>query len=252
MALIGGKLADFVLGHFRPDGASCSGSAYCGHSKLEILLGVDVWQKIKNKVVIDFGCGDGSSTIEMARRGAAKVIGLDIQEDLLVKAREAAEGIDNVEFRRSSDELADVIVSVDSFEHFDDPASILGRMCELLLPEGRVLVSFGPTWFHPYGGHLFSVFPWAHLIFSERALIRWRANYRNDGATRFGEVQGGLNQMTIRRFESLVRQSPLQLAAFDAVPIRVVRRLHNRVTREFFTAIVQTELIKRKEPTGRA
>jgi hypothetical protein len=54
------------------------------------------------------------------------------------------------------------------------------------------------------GGHLFSVFPWAHLIFSEQALIRWRSDFKSDGATRFSEVAGGLNQMTIRRFERLI------------------------------------------------
>jgi hypothetical protein len=72
-----------------------------------------------------------------------------------------------------------------------------------------VPISFGPTWHHPYGGHLFSVFPWAHLIFSEKALTRWRSDLRDDGATRFGEVAGGLNQMTIRRFEELVADSRL-------------------------------------------
>jgi hypothetical protein len=36
----------------------------------------------------------------------------------------------------------------------------------------------------------------AHLIFKERALIRWRAGFKTDGATRFGEVAAGLNQMT--------------------------------------------------------
>ncbi len=51
-------------------------------------------------------------------------------------------------------------------------------MNTLLQPAGEVLVSFGPTWYHPLGGHLFSVFPWAHLIFSEKALIRWRSTFK--------------------------------------------------------------------------
>ncbi len=70
-------------------------------------------------------------------------------------------------------------------------------MASLLKPSGFALVEFGYTWFHPYGGHLFSVFPWAHLIFTEKSLIRWRSDFKTDGATRFQEVAGGLNQMTI-------------------------------------------------------
>ena len=77
-------------------------------------------------------------------------------------------------------------------------------MDQHLQPGGEVLVSFGPTWYHPLGGHLFSVFPWAHLIFSEKALISWRSAFKTDGATRFSEVAGGLNQMTIAKFEALV------------------------------------------------
>jgi hypothetical protein len=95
------------------------------------------------------------------------------------------------------------------------------------------------------GGHLFSVFPWAHLLFSEKALIRWRSTFKTDGATRFGEVAGGLNQMTVAKFQRLVADSPLQFANLELVPIRKVRLFHNRLTREFTTAIVRCRLVKR-------
>jgi hypothetical protein len=52
--------------------------------------------------------------------------------------------------------------------------AILEIMYGLLKPDGRVMLCFGPIWYHPLGGHLFSVFPWAHLVFSEAALIQWR------------------------------------------------------------------------------
>jgi len=122
----------------------------------------------------------------------------------------------------------------------------LRRCGNLFKDDGRVLISFGPAWFHPYGGHQFSVFPWAHLLFSERALIRWRSDIESDGATRFNEVKGGLNQMTIRRFEKLIAASDFDVEAFEAVPIRIVRRLWNRWTREFFTSVVRATLIPRK------
>jgi SAM-dependent methyltransferase len=134
---------------------------------------------------------------------------------------------------------------VDAFEHFADPAEVLRIMNTLLKPEGEVLLSFGPTWYHPLGGHGFSVFPWAHLIFSEKALIAWRSTFKTDGATRFSEVAGGLNQMTIRRLEELVTASPFRFATLDPVPIRKLRWFHNRFTREFTTAVVRCRLVKR-------
>jgi SAM-dependent methyltransferase len=226
----------------------CSGRAYEGKSKLSILLGSDFFTHIKDKIVIDFGCGEGAEAIEMAQNGARHVIGLDIREDLLQTARRrafAAQVVRQCDFTTRTEELADVIVSIDSFEHFSDPAAMLALMSRLLKPGGEVYISFGPTWYHPLGGHLFSVFPWAHLIFSEAALIRWRSDFKSDGATRFSEVAGGLNQMTICRFKDLVARSPLSFASLEFVPIRKLAPLHNHFTHEFTTALVRCRLVKR-------
>src|SRR5207245_8009444 len=128
---------------------------------------------------------------EMALRGPRKVMGLDIRARYLRAGRERAEHAkvsDRCTFVVRPEQTADVIVAIDSFEHFEDPAAILKEMHRLLNPGGCVLAAFGPTWYHPLGGHLFSVFPWAHLIFTEQALIRWRSDFKTDGATRFQEV----------------------------------------------------------------
>lgn len=226
--------------------AGMSGDAYRLRGKLDVLLGAESLRDITGRTVIDFGCGEGHEALELARRGA-HVFGLDLQEDLLDRARgrASAAGLqDRCRFGREPDACADLIVALDSFEHFADPAGVLERMYGLLQDGGRVLASFGPTWFHPLGGHLFSVFPWAHLLFSERALLRWRADLRDDGATRFSEVAGGLNQMTIARFERLVRASRFRLARLETVPIRKLRWAHARATREFTTAIVRAQLVK--------
>ena len=115
-------------------------------------------------------------------------------------------------------------------------------MRRLLGPGGRVLVAFGPPWFHPLGGHAFSIFPWSHLIFTERALIRWRSDFNGDGATRFSEVDGGLNGMTVRRFSRLVAESGYAVEQFEAVPIRKLSFLAAGPTRELFTAIIRCRL----------
>jgi len=226
------------------DGAVC----YRRNSALSVLLGDDFFRRIAGKVVIDFGCGTGTDAIEIAKSGAKRVIGIDIVEHHLQTARQnaAAAGVqDSCTFACSTDELADIVTSVDAFEHFADPAGILRIMNALLRADGEVNISFGPTWYHPLGGHLFSVFPWAHLIFSEEALLRWRATFKNDGAKRFTEVAGGLNQMTIARFEDLVAASPLALATMELVPMKKLRWLHNAFTREFTTTIVCCRLKKK-------
>jgi len=221
--------------------------ARASRSKIRQFLGPELLARVAGRTVIDFGCGVGLEVVEVAKAGAAKVIGLDIREEVLELGRKRAveAGVGEVcEFTTSCKTLADYILSIDSFEHFEDPAAMLRLMRDLLGEEGRILVSFATPWYHPYGGHLFSVFPWAHLVFSEQALLRWRADFRDDGARRFGEVSGGLNQMTVGWFERLVRESGLGIDFLETVPIRGLGVAHNHLTREFTTALIRASLRK--------
>src|SRR6266853_4552311 len=143
MGIIGGTLGYKILKLISPNGdnSSMDGSAYLGKSKLATLLGPNIWNELANKIVIDFGCGEGTEAIEIARHGARKVIGLDIQEKFLMVAREQAkkEGVLGLcVFAVRTDEKADVITAIDSFEHFEDPSLILRDMHRLLKPTGCV------------------------------------------------------------------------------------------------------------------
>jgi SAM-dependent methyltransferase len=246
--LIGGELGYRLLRRFpvpRSWQARLTRSARPQPGKLEAYWGPGIWEELAGRTVIDFGCGTGADAIDIARHGARQVIGLDIVREALDVAAAAAARANvsgRCTFGTTTTVKADRILSLDSFEHFADPGGVLETMAGLLKPDGCVLVSFGPPWFHPYGGHSFSVFPWAHLLFTEQALLRWRADYCTDGATRFGEVRGGLNQMTIRRFERLIRQGPFRLMDFTAFPIRGTRLFHNGLTREFLTSMVRCRL----------
>ncbi len=250
MAILGGELGYRLLRRIAqtPSDTRMNGAAYRDRSKMEVLLGPSIWDQIRDRTVIDFGCGTGDDAVEMALRGARSVTGIDLQERFLAEARTKAvsAGVADVcTFATTASHPADVVVSLDAFEHFDDPGGVLDQISTLLVPGGRVLISFGPTWYHPLGGHLFSVFPWAHLVFTERALIRWRSHFKDDGATRFNEVAGGLNQMTIRRFERIVATSPFQFDRLELVPIRRLAPAANRLTREWTTAVVRCTLMLR-------
>ncbi len=48
--------------------------------------------------------------------------------------------------------------------------------------------------------------------------------------------------MTISRFIRLVEASPLRFASFELLPIRPLRLIANRLTREFTTAAVRCVL----------
>ena len=255
MAIIGGSIAYNLLKRMAPrEAAAADQAAPSADSRLRHHFGDNFFDLIQGRTVIDFGCGPGLEAVEMARCGAAKVIGLDIQTRLLEQASGMAEAhhvSDRCTFASTTDERADIIVSKDAFEHFADPGAIIRSMASLIKADGFILASFGPTWLHPYGGHLFSVFPWAHLLFSENSLIRWRSDFKTDGATRFCEVEGGLNQMTIRKFENIVDAGPCRLEWIDTVPIRGVRAFKHRSLREFGSSIVRCKMTIRGVDAGR-
>ena len=60
-------------------------------------------EDLAGRSVLDIGCNGGFYAMEMKRRGAARVLGIDFDEDYLAQARFAAEveGLD-IEFRRLS------------------------------------------------------------------------------------------------------------------------------------------------------
>lgn len=249
MGIVGGSLGVGILKAIAPTVPNrIAVEAENVEGKLELAFGGQLKAMLAGRTIIDFGCGDGQQSVAMASAASdCRVIGLDIQEKHLDQARERAlrAGLeDRCVFAKTTSERADLIVSFDAFEHFSDPLAILGVMSGLLKPQGEILVSFGPTWLHPYGGHLFSVFPWAHLIFTERALLRWRSAFRHDGAQSFGQVDGGLNQIRISTFERLVDASPLTLDWLETVPIRGLAVFQRRFLREFGSSLVRCRLVR--------
>jgi SAM-dependent methyltransferase len=257
VAVLGGTVGYWLMKQICPEGKSgyITGEAYANKSKLRALFGDSFFDEIHGRTVIDFGCGNGAETVEMAQRGARRVIGIDIRESMLAVARRRAEAngvADRCAFMTSPDEPADIIVSLDSFEHFDDPAAILRVMDTYLAPQGKVIATFGPTWYHPLGGHLFSVFPWAHLLFTEHAMLRWRKSFRPTQARTIREC--GLNKISIRCFERIVRESPFQFERFETPPIREAEAAHvsdrARIRHRDCSLRIDEKECRRRRPTG--
>jgi SAM-dependent methyltransferase len=230
-----------------------------GASRLELDLGKEVWKYIEQRVVLDFGCGQGSEVVAAACKGASKAYGIEISDLFLEAAKKEANraGVGErcvfLHGQRQAEEVAsiygtvDTVLSLDAFEHFSNPAEILAEIYKLLKPGGRLLVNFGPPWNHPYGAHAryFTRVPWVHLVFSEQALLKVRALYRNDGATRFEEIQGGLNRMTVRRFRTLVTRSNFETEIFRLRPVKGCGWLiRHGILLEYLTSAVLAVLVK--------
>ena len=70
----------------------------------------------------------------------------------------------------------------------------------------------------------FTRVPWVNLLFPEQIVLRVRSRYRTDGALRYEDIEGGLNRMTVARFERLINESnmaviDMRLFAVKGLPI---------------------------------
>jgi len=173
-------------------------------------------EDIKNKIILDFGCGTGFQVVIMALNGAKFVFGVDIREKVLAEGINLAKkhnAYNSVEFLteigNNFSGHFDIILSQNSFEHYKNPDAVLKLWKRILKPKGKIYMTFGPPWYAPYGSHthFFTKLPWVNLFFSESIVMKVRKNFRSDGATRYEEVEGGLNKMSVKKFETLIDKS---------------------------------------------
>jgi tRNA (mo5U34)-methyltransferase len=94
---------------------------------------------LSGKSVLDIGCNAGFYSMEMKRRGASRVVGVDSDERYLAQARFAAEtlGYDNIEFRNLSvydvaalGERFDVVIFMGVLYHLRHPLLALDLIHE--------------------------------------------------------------------------------------------------------------------------
>lgn len=107
----------------------------------------------RGKSVLDVGCGTGETAYHIARRGAARVVGLDYSQEAIVEAR-ATYRHPRLFFEkkdvRDVAEKFDVIITMGTLEHIDDPLALLKRFKALLNRGGSIIVT-SPNWSNPRG-----------------------------------------------------------------------------------------------------
>ena len=179
---------------------------------------------VRDKSVLDFGCGLGNQAAKLAIDYGCKVTGVDLPRPYLQSHWAQFASIPNL--RLTTDlpaaEQFDVVYSCSSFEHFSDPESILQLMAKRVKPGGRLVITFAEPWYSNNGSHMggFCRLPWVNLMFSERTIMRVRSRYRTDGAKRFEEVEGGLNQMSVAKFERIMRSSGMRIESLKLWPTK--------------------------------
>lgn len=110
-------------------------------------------EPVKDRKFLDVGCGNGMYSLELARRGAAKVIGIDIAEVMIDLCRKSSheKGFDDTCTFIQTDLLDykpetkfDVSFGIGLFDYISDPLPVLKRMREV--SSDKAIMAFPRLW----------------------------------------------------------------------------------------------------------
>src|SRR5947207_15081864 len=98
--------------------------------------------------VLDLGCGTGWASRRMARMvTAGEVVGLDVADEMLNRARQASQGLPNVRYVWGSaenipagDSYFTKVLSVESFYYYADQGKALEELRRVMAPGGRLFI----------------------------------------------------------------------------------------------------------------
>ena len=240
-------------------------------------------QDVRAKDVLDFGCGKGELSFLAISGGASSVTGIDLDAGQIAAAQERlanTAGIPtNVKFLCAKEptiiplpsDSVDVILCFDVLEHVMHVQPILNEWYRVLRREGQVLIWWVP-WLNPVGHHIESLvpIPWAHVFFSEPALVRTAAKVYDSptfkprlwdidpqtGAKKPNKWKELLelpevNRLTIKEFERLVSATNFQVRQLHLTGFRgsALSRFSNPLLkskrfREYFCANLDCRLYK--------
>jgi len=110
-------------------------------------------KRLDGKRVLDIGCNEGYFCIEAKRRGASRVVGIDMNPEFIEKARNRAKGLE-IEFLCQSwdnglpQEEFDYVFLLSALHYGRDKQKLIDEIHSILAPNGELLLELGEVYSH--------------------------------------------------------------------------------------------------------
>jgi len=107
----------------------------------------------KNKLILDVGCGTGLFAHKVSKLGPKQVLGIDFSKEAIDIAKKTHKN-HNLQYQvldvKKIKSKYDVIVSLGTLEHMDNPLKTLKILKKHLTKNGKIIVT-SPNWTNPRG-----------------------------------------------------------------------------------------------------
>ena len=194
------------------------------------------WRRLNLQVdlrglnVLEVGCGHGALSVDALERGAARVYGVDLDEERIRFASEAVptrypEYRERLLFSTTAvsdlprDARYDLVLSKDTFEHVQDLPRMVDNLAQRLTPGGMLICGFSPLFHSPWGDHgRYGLrLPWLHTLLPTSITHAWasrRLGYRVSTPSDLG-----LNGLTLDVFEAIFHPELWERVSLRVNPI---------------------------------
>lgn len=197
------------------------------------------WQHVPQggEAHLDFGCYDGAFLVTLKGKGIGRLVGVDVSQDAIRKARERFGGLEIIHITQTEplpfeDGVFTSITALDVIEHVAEQDILLDELNRVLKDDGTLVVAVP-------GQHIFSLLDTGNLKFRFPRLHRWfycRRHSKAEYEYRYVSNPDGLvgdisakkrwhEHFSRAKLEKLLNKSGFGVVAFDGAGFfnRIIR-----------------------------